>query len=208
MLLRLWLLVLLVCVSAFAPSRAEARAAENRTWVFLPTVTETRLETEPQVAGTHQENGLWNYEHAPGCTLAAENAGGRLVHLSTEADDILASGKLGLPSNNYAGPASNASRSGWSRTARTGLSPSGNYGAVPIPAAGEAAFSKVIPVGPMTTWQRLTGQQYTARGILDLNTGSFTRSGVNWNQVRIYGIDAAITGGTVGAGIYIWNEGK
>src|SRR5690554_5375917 len=74
MLLRLWFLVLLVCVSAFAPSRAEARAAENRTWVFLPTVTETRLETEPQVAGTHQENGLWNYEHAPGCTLAAERA--------------------------------------------------------------------------------------------------------------------------------------
>jgi len=74
MLLRLWMLVLLVCVSAFAPSRAEARAAENRTWVFLPQTVETRLETEPQVAGTHQENGLWNYEHAPGCTLAAESA--------------------------------------------------------------------------------------------------------------------------------------
>ena len=72
MLLRRWMLVLLVCVSAFAPSRADARAAENRTWVFLPTVTETRLETEPQVAGTHQENRVWGYEHAPGCTQAAE----------------------------------------------------------------------------------------------------------------------------------------
>jgi hypothetical protein len=30
------------------------------------------LESEPQAAGTHQENGLWNYEHAPGCLLAPE----------------------------------------------------------------------------------------------------------------------------------------
>jgi hypothetical protein len=76
-LLRLWLLVLLVCVSAFAPSRAEARAAENRTWVFAPQTVETRLEAEPQAAGMHQENGLWNYEHAPGCAQAAESAATR-----------------------------------------------------------------------------------------------------------------------------------
>jgi len=66
LLLRLWFLVLLVCVSAFAPTRAGARMAENRTWdLFLQTV-ETRLETELQVAATHQEYGLFNYEHAPG----------------------------------------------------------------------------------------------------------------------------------------------
>ena len=47
--------------------------AETRTWVFAPEVAETRLETEPQAVGAHQENGLWNYEHAPGCTQAAEN---------------------------------------------------------------------------------------------------------------------------------------
>lgn len=81
---------------------------------------------------------------------SAAKTGGNLVHMSTKADDILASGKLGLPSNNYAGPASNAGRSGWGLTARTGLSPSGTYGAVPIPAAGEAAFSKVVPIGPIT----------------------------------------------------------
>ena len=85
MLLRLWMLVLLVCVSAFAPSRAEARAAENRTWVFLPQTVETRLETEPQVAGTHQENGLWNYEHAPGCTLATESGLAREMGILREA---------------------------------------------------------------------------------------------------------------------------
>ena len=76
MVLRLWMLFLLVCVSAFAPARADARAAETRTWVFLPEVTETRLETEPQFASTHQENGLFHYEHAPGCSQAAENAAG------------------------------------------------------------------------------------------------------------------------------------
>ena len=64
---------MLVRLSAFAPLRADARAAENRTWVFLPQSVETRLESEPQAAGTQRENGLWNYEHVPGCTQAAES---------------------------------------------------------------------------------------------------------------------------------------
>jgi RHS repeat-associated protein len=55
-----------------------------------------------------------------GCAPA--NSGGRLVHMSGASDDILASGKLGLPSNNYAGPAANSGRSGWGLTGRTGLS--------------------------------------------------------------------------------------
>jgi hypothetical protein len=33
-------------------------------------------------------------------SLIAANSGGRLVHMSGAADDIFASGKLGLPSNN------------------------------------------------------------------------------------------------------------
>jgi predicted transglutaminase-like cysteine proteinase len=107
MLLRLWLLVLLVCVSAFAPSRADARAAENRTWVFLPTVTETRLETEPQVAGTHQENGLWNYEHAPGCTQAAETTAVKLTQSEASAlskiNNILNKGLKPGPKGDIAG---------------------------------------------------------------------------------------------------------
>lgn len=136
------------------------------------------------------------------------NNGGRLVHMSEAAGEINTSGRLGLPGNNYAGPAANAGRSGWSLTSRTGLSPSGTYEAVPIPAAGEAGFSKVVPIGPLTTWQRLTGQQYTARGVMDLRTGAFSRTGVNWNQVGIYGTDAAITGGAIGGGIYLWNESQ
>ena len=74
MIVRLWFLLLCVLASAFAPSRACARGAENRTWVFAPTIQETRLETAPQVAGLHQENRVWGYEHAPGCTQAASIA--------------------------------------------------------------------------------------------------------------------------------------
>jgi hypothetical protein len=70
----MWFLLLCVLLGVFAPSRADAHMAETRTWVFAPEVAETRLETEPQAVGTHQENGLWNYEHAPGCTQAAESA--------------------------------------------------------------------------------------------------------------------------------------
>jgi hypothetical protein len=130
----------------------------------------------------------------------------RLVHMSERAEDILASGKLGLPSNNYAGPASNAGLTGWRLTGRTGLSPTTNYGAVPIPTHAESAFSKVVPVGPLTTWQSVMGHEYTARGVLDLATGSFARAGVNWNQVGIYSIDAAFTGSAVVGAAHLLDE--
>ncbi len=76
---QLWFLVLCVLLGVFAPSRADARLAETRTWGFAQEVAETRLETEPQAVGTHQENGLWNYEHAPGCTQAAESVPGKFT---------------------------------------------------------------------------------------------------------------------------------
>ena len=94
-----------------------------------------------------------------------------------------------------------------SLTRRTGLNPNGNYRPVFIPEAGEAAFRQVTPIGPMTAWQRLTGQQYTARGIMDIGTGAFTRTGVNWNQVGIYSFDAAVTGSVIG-GAYIWSQSE
>jgi hypothetical protein len=84
-LLRLWFLILCVLLGAFVPSRAGARGSETRTWVFAPTTTETRLESEPQAAGTHQENGLCHYEHAPGCCLAAEN---RMTTVLGSLDDV------------------------------------------------------------------------------------------------------------------------
>jgi hypothetical protein len=55
-------------------------------------------------------------------------------------------------------------------------------------------------LGPITLWQRLTGQQFTAAGSLNMATGAFTRTGVNWDQLIFYGIDVAFTGSAVGLG--------
>jgi len=75
--LRLWLLLVLACAGALAPSRAGARGAENRTWDFFPATTESRQENEPQVAESHQGNLVHGYETASGCCLAAESAAAR-----------------------------------------------------------------------------------------------------------------------------------
>jgi hypothetical protein len=124
----------------------------------------------------------------------------------TEAGDaIRSSQRLGLPSDLYAGPASNAGRSGWSLTRRTGLNPTGNFEPIYIPSAAESAFSRPFVTGPFTAWQRLTGQQYAARGIINLETGAFTRTGINRTQLQWNAIDAGITGtGLMIGGLYWW----
>jgi len=135
--------------------------------------------------------------------------GQRLVHMTEAADAISRSGRLGLSSDIYAGPASNANKSGWALTRRTGLSPRGNYEPVWIPEAAEAAITKPLPVGPFTAWQRATGQRYTARGVIDLSTEEFTRTGVNGTQALWYTIDVGITGTALGAGaLYRYSSGR
>jgi hypothetical protein len=69
---RLWLLVILVGVGAFAPSRADARGAETCARGFLATATTARPESEPQVAGLHQGFPACGYESASGYSQAAE----------------------------------------------------------------------------------------------------------------------------------------
>ncbi len=100
----------------------------------------------------------------------------------------------------YAGPSANAELSGLWLTAHTGLAPD-KYQAILIPAAGEAAFSRPVPIGPFTIWQRITGQQFTQRGILDINNGAFVRQNVNRMQAGWYATDAAIW---VGAGVKLY----
>jgi RHS repeat-associated protein len=119
-----------------------------------------------------------------------------LVHLTNNrgAAGITESGVL--RGNNYAGPLSNAGESGLGITRATGMSPSSYQAAVRIPPAAEAAFTPVRPIGPISSWQAVTGQQYTANGALNLSTGAFTRHGVNWNQTAIYGFDAAFMTGS------------
>jgi len=133
--------------------------------------------------------------------------GPRLVHMTEAGDAIRSSGRLGLPGDLYAGPASNANRSGWSLTGRTGLSPTGNFEPIFIPEAAEAAFRRPIPVGIGTGWQRLTGQQYAPRGFIDLSTGEFTRTGINRTQALWYTIDAGFTGGFIGTGYWYATQG-
>ena len=73
---------------------------------------------------------------------------------------------------------------------------------VPIPQAAQGAFSTVKPIGLGTGWQYLTGQQYTAKGVLDLTTGTFVRQGVNWSQVGWYGADVGIDA-AIGGAVYM-----
>ena len=99
---RLWLLVILVGVGAFAPSRADARGAETCARGFLATATTARPESEPQVAGLHQGFPACGYESASGYSQAAESAGAdaaatlpsKLYHYTGagNADSILENG--------------------------------------------------------------------------------------------------------------------
>jgi hypothetical protein len=128
--------------------------------------------------------------------------GSRLVHMTEAGEAIRSSGRLGLPGDLYAGPASNAELSGWALTSRTGLSPGGTFEPIFIPEAAEAAFSRPIPVGIATGWQRFTGQQYAARGFIDLSTGEFTRTGINRTQALWYTVDVIVDG--VAVGVVYW----
>ena len=129
-----------------------------------------------------------------------------LVHMTDAADAINDTKRLGLPSDLYAGPASNASRSGWRLTGRTGLSPKGTFEPIHVPSAAESAFSRPLPIGPVTLWQRAMGQQYTARGVINLETGAFTRTGINRTQAQWYAIDVGLTGTAATAGgLYWWS---
>ena len=65
-----------------------------------------------------------------------------------------------------------------------------------------------MPVGPFTIWQRAMGTQYTARGALDLSTGAFTRTGVNWTQMGWYGIDVGADAVVVGGTLYLIDGGQ
>jgi hypothetical protein len=134
-----------------------------------------------------------------GFSLGASSASGAirsangLAHLTNagNAARIASSGEL--IGANYAGPASNALRSGWGVTAATGMNP-GVYSAIRIPEAAQAAFSPVRGIGPFSTWQATMGQAFTANGNLSLASGAFYRFGMNTGQATIYGLDAAWTG--------------
>ena len=146
-------------------------------------------------------NGIAANGIAKGAMALAATEETELVHMTTAefGQEILGTGTLRGPI--YAGPASNASARGVALSLRTGLS-STSTTAIRIPNSALGAFSRPIPIGPFSAWQRLTGAQFSAAGNLNLATGEFIRTGVNWTQMAIYGIDAAFTGTAVGTAWY------
>jgi hypothetical protein len=47
------------------------------------------------------------------------------------------------------------------------------------------------------------GTQFTARGVLNLATGAFTRTGLNWTQLGWYGIDIGLDAVGIATGLYL-----
>jgi hypothetical protein len=164
----------------------------------------------PSQADRPTFRGLLDLSPAESCVLAlgggsqaataSASAGesGALVHLTDSEAAASIDATHTLVGGTYAGPMANAEATGLGVTLRTGLLPSSYQAAVPIPEAAQAAFSKPVPLGILTGIQRIQGTQYTANGVLDLITGQFTRTGVNWNQAAIYVTDTAIDAATAG----------
>jgi RHS repeat-associated protein len=116
-----------------------------------------------------------------------------LVHLtSVEAKAAIeASQTLGTGKTIYAGRAGLETSSTAATMAKTGLPASKTAASVAVPNAAVSSFRVPVVTGPFTGWQRSFGTVYTAgAGTINLTTGAFTRTGVGWNQLGWYGIDA------------------
>lgn len=120
----------------------------------------------------------------------------RLAHLTSaraataiDSTGVLA-GAGGAPGNIYATVTANASSG--ARAFMT-TSVTAYEAAIPISRTAATAFSQPVPVGLFSGWQYVSGTQLTARGSLNLATGTFTRAGVNVNQVGVYAFDAVAT---------------
>jgi hypothetical protein len=51
------------------------------------------------------------------------------------------------------------------------------------------------------------GHQYTPQGTLNLKTGEFTRTGVNWSQIKNYGADIFLLNPAIlGTGFLLWKN--
>jgi hypothetical protein len=179
-------------------SRADAAPVQPTNWVVGEMMDHV-------VQGTPRKSGmLWLWFMAnvgmapPPATPPAPAGPGGLIHLTSPANaaSIESSGTIiGQSAGIYASPASVANSSSLSLTLRTGVTSTG--ASVQIPASAASAFSQPVPIGLLTSWQRLAGTHYTARGNLNLATGTFTRAGVNLNQLTFYGVDLTLNAAVV-----------
>lgn len=101
----------------------------------------------------------------------------------------------------YAVPDTVTTESTAMRVLRTLLRPSRTAFPVPVPEGAAGAFSRPIPLGPVSLYQRLMGVFRAPAGQILLPSGEFVASGQWWanisGQIFPYGVDAAIW---VGAG--------
>ena len=128
------------------------------------------------------------------------SSGRGLVHLTGAGNDIVEQGILMGKGGIYATTRATAGRTGASLALRTGLSAEKATSAIIIPETAAQVFSRPVPMGLLTGLQRLSGMQCTPAGYIDLASGTFVRTGMNWNQPFFYGADAFLDGVTaVGA---------
>ncbi|WAS96883.1 eCIS core domain-containing protein [Nannocystis punicea] len=101
-----------------------------------------------------------------------------LVHLTDTAGKtgITASGVLRQSQGIYAVPAKTVSEGTALRVFRTLLRPSRTAHPIPIPEGSGGLFSQPLPIGPISTYQRLVGVYRAPAGAIELATGSFTPS--------------------------------
>jgi RHS repeat-associated protein len=115
-----------------------------------------------------------------------------LVHMTTPSNAASIAQNSQLVGNNFAGPVSNAFTSSVGLALRTGLG-AGSNAAIGISSKSAGAFSPVLGIGPITTWQASMGHVFTANGSLNVATGAFARAGINTTQATWYSVDAAFT---------------
>ncbi|WP_437721455.1 eCIS core domain-containing protein [Sorangium sp. So ce861] len=121
-----------------------------------------------------------------------------LVHFTDPAGHagITSSGVLRGSQGIYTLPATATQQGTAQRFLRTLVAPSRTARHVPIPQQSLGQFSRPLPVGPISAYQRLAGVYRAPAGSINLLTGEFTASGSRLanitGQFWPYGIDAII----------------
>lgn len=135
-----------------------------------------------------------------------------LAHLTNNVSGaaITGSGQIIGRGGIYASTLDTAARTGVSYTARTGLAQAQATVGFRIPAASLGAFTRPIPIGLFTGWQRWAGTYYTAPGTINFLTGEFTASGAfGTTQATWYAVDTVINAvllGSAGTAAYLYAE--
>jgi len=121
-----------------------------------------------------------------------------LIHLTDSAGQsgITTSGALRGSQGIYALPSHTVSEGTAMRVLRTLLRPSQTSHVVSVPENASGLFRQPLPIGPLSTYQRLMGVSRTPAGSISMLTGDFAASGNSLanitGQFFPYGIDGLL----------------